>query len=43
MADKPSEKPEDVSAKLEQELRRGVIVLATLSQLRESDEAQTEG
>jgi DNA-binding PadR family transcriptional regulator len=26
--------PEDVSAKLEQELRRGVIVLATLSQLR---------
>lgn len=35
MADKPSEKPEDVSAKLEQELRRGVIVLATLSQLRE--------
>lgn len=29
------ERPEDVSAKLEQELRRGVIVLATLSQLRE--------
>ena len=34
MAEK-SERPEDVSAKLEQELRRGVIVLATLSQLRE--------
>lgn len=34
MAEK-SEPPEDVSAKLEQELRRGVIVLATLSQLRE--------
>lgn len=30
-----AETPEDVSAKLEQELRRGVIVLATLSQLRE--------
>ncbi len=29
-----AETPEDVSAKLEQELRRGVIVLATLSQLR---------
>ena len=28
------ERPEDVSAKLEQELRRGVLVLATLSQLR---------
>lgn len=34
MVEKP-ERPEDVSAKLEQELRRGVIVLATLSQLRE--------
>lgn len=29
-----AETPEDVSGKLEQELRRGVIVLATLSQLR---------
>jgi DNA-binding PadR family transcriptional regulator len=29
-----AERPEDVSAKVEQELRRGVIVLATLSQLR---------
>lgn len=29
-----AERPEDVSAKLEQELRRGVIVLAALSQLR---------
>jgi PadR family transcriptional regulator PadR len=29
-----AETPEDVSAKLEQELRRGVIILATLSQLR---------
>lgn len=29
-----TERPEDVSAKLEQELRRGVLVLATLSQLR---------
>jgi DNA-binding PadR family transcriptional regulator len=28
------ESPEDVNAKLEQELRRGVLVLATLSQLR---------
>ena len=28
------ERAEDVSAKLEQELRRGVLVLATLSQLR---------
>ena len=27
--------PEDVTAKLEQELRRGIIVLATLSQLRQ--------
>jgi PadR family transcriptional regulator PadR len=35
MAQTPNETPEDVSAKLEQELRRGVIVLATLSQLRE--------
>ncbi len=34
MAERPTEPPEDVSAKLEQELRRGVIVLATLSQLR---------
>ena len=30
-----AERPEDPSAKLEQELRRGVIVLAALSQLRE--------
>jgi PadR family transcriptional regulator, regulatory protein PadR len=29
-----AERPEDASQKLEQELRRGVIVLATLSQLR---------
>jgi DNA-binding PadR family transcriptional regulator len=29
-----AERPEDASAKLEQELRRGVIVLAALSQLR---------
>lgn len=29
-----AERPEDAGAKLEQELRRGVIVLATLSQLR---------
>lgn len=29
-----ADSPEDVSAKLEQELRRGVIILATLSQLR---------
>ncbi|MEQ1779885.1 MAG: PadR family transcriptional regulator [Hyphomonadaceae bacterium] len=35
MAKLPPEKSEDVSAKLEQELRRGVIVLATLSQLRQ--------
>lgn len=28
------ERPEDINAKLEQELRRGVIVLAALSQLR---------
>jgi len=28
------ERPEDANAKLEQELRRGVIVLAALSQLR---------
>ena len=27
--------PEEVTAKLEQELRRGIIVLATLSQLRQ--------
>jgi DNA-binding PadR family transcriptional regulator len=33
VAAKP-DRPEDVSAKLEQELRRGVIVLAALSQLR---------
>jgi PadR family transcriptional regulator, regulatory protein PadR len=30
-----AERPEEASAKLEQDLRRGVIVLATLSQLRE--------
>jgi len=30
-----AERPEEASAKLEQELRRGVIVLAALSQLRE--------
>jgi PadR family transcriptional regulator PadR len=30
-----AERPEEANAKLEQELRRGVIVLATLSQLRE--------
>lgn len=35
MADRSPETSEDVSAKLEQDLRRGVIVLATLSQLRE--------
>ena len=29
-----AERPEDAATKLEQELRRGVIVLATLSQLR---------
>lgn len=29
-----AERPEDANQKLEQELRRGVIVLATLSQLR---------
>ena len=29
-----AERPEDAAVKLEQELRRGVIVLATLSQLR---------
>lgn len=29
-----AERPEDVTAKLEQELRRGVLVLAALSQLR---------
>lgn len=29
-----ADQPDDVSAKLEQELRRGVLVLATLSQLR---------
>jgi DNA-binding PadR family transcriptional regulator len=30
-----AEHPEEASAKLEQELRRGILVLATLSQLRE--------
>jgi DNA-binding PadR family transcriptional regulator len=30
-----TERPDEASAKLEQELRRGVIVLAALSQLRE--------
>ena len=35
MAEPIPEKIEDASAKLEQELRRGMIVLATLSQLRE--------
>ena len=30
-----AERPEEASAKLEQELRRGVIVLAALSQLKE--------
>ena len=30
-----AERPEEASAKLEQEVRRGVIVLAALSQLRE--------
>jgi DNA-binding PadR family transcriptional regulator len=30
-----AERPEEASGKLEQELRRGVIVLAALSQLRE--------
>ncbi|HEX5007453.1 MAG TPA: helix-turn-helix transcriptional regulator, partial [Hyphomonadaceae bacterium] len=30
-----AERPEEASSKLEQELRRGVIVLAALSQLRE--------
>ena len=30
-----AERPDEASAKLEQELRRGVIVLAALSQLRE--------
>ena len=30
-----AERPEEANAKLEQELRRGVIVLAALSQLRE--------
>jgi DNA-binding PadR family transcriptional regulator len=35
MAERP-ERPEDSNAKLEQELRRGVIVLATLSQLRDA-------
>jgi len=33
--DKPPEPLADIHAKMEQELRRGVIVLATLSQLRE--------
>jgi DNA-binding PadR family transcriptional regulator len=35
MAERP-ERREDSNAKLEQELRRGVIVLATLSQLRDA-------
>ncbi len=35
MAKEPTETSEDVGAKLEQELRRGMIVLATLSQLRQ--------
>lgn len=35
MAKLPPDTSEDVGAKLEQELRRGIIVLATLSQLRE--------
>jgi PadR family transcriptional regulator, regulatory protein PadR len=30
-----AERPDEASAKLEQELRRGILVLATLSQLRE--------
>ena len=30
-----ADRPEEASAKLEQELRRGILVLATLSQLRE--------
>jgi DNA-binding PadR family transcriptional regulator len=34
MAERDTEKAEDPSIKLEQELRRGVIVLATLSQLQ---------
>ena len=34
MAERRPESPEEVSAKLEQELRRGVMILATLSQLR---------
>ena len=34
--DKPPEPLADIHAKMEQELRRGVIVLATLSQLREA-------
>ena len=34
--EKPPESPADIHAKMEQELRRGVIVLATLSQLREA-------
>ena len=36
MAERPPERTEDQDAKLEQELRRGVLVLATLSQLREA-------
>lgn len=31
-----AERPEEANAKLEQDLRRGVLVLATLSQLREA-------
>jgi PadR family transcriptional regulator, regulatory protein PadR len=34
--ERPPEKADDQNAKLEQDLRRGVIVLATLSQLREA-------
>jgi len=36
MAERPPERAEDSNTKLEQDLRRGVIVLATLSQLREA-------
>jgi DNA-binding PadR family transcriptional regulator len=36
LPDKPPEALADIHAKMEQELRRGVIVLATLSQLREA-------
>jgi PadR family transcriptional regulator, regulatory protein PadR len=34
MAERPSQRPDEANQKLEQELRRGVLVLATLSQLR---------